>query len=372
MKICILLRSFERGGAEHQASITAAELRRRGHDVAVVVFRQAPAYAEVLDAAGIAPHVLAGSQIGLLVRFRSWVEEHQPDVIMSYLAGPNLLAATARLIRNRPSVVWGVRSTSLRLGDETRLGRAVYRLEPMLSRWCDAAIANSYAARLDARERGFNVDQFDVVPNGVDTDRWRPSDETRGALRARHGLPIDGFVIGRIGRVHPMKDLSTLFRSVARLNGDPRVIIAVVGGGNVEYVEKMRREASSLGVAGDVVWVGERSDLDSVYPAMDVVVSSSAYGEGFPNVIGEALSSGVPCIGTDVGDTASLIGDERFVVGPGNDVALSAAIRAMFEIGEEARRVLGQAGRDRIVETYSVPALGDQLEAVLSTVTRRR
>lgn len=376
MRICILLRSFTLGGSEHQAAITAAELTRRGHDVDVVVLHDGDAYADVLAGAGITPFVLPGGRATLPGHWVRRLWRQRPDVVLSYLAGPNLLAVAARLVRNRPLIVWGVRSTTLRLADETRLGGTVYRLEPRFTRWADVVVANSQQARRDAIARGLRNPHFEVVPNGVDCDRGPdrggPGPDRRAVCRAELGLPATGPVIGRVGRVHPMKDLPTLFRAVARLPAPTRPTIAVVGDGDPDYVGEMRGLARALGMADNVRWLGERSDLRRLYPALDLVVSSSAYGEGFPNVVAEAMAAGIVCVGTDVGDTATLIDDDRRVVPPEDAEALSTAVQRVLDLDDHTRRALGAAGQARVCDRFGIDALGRRLESILVDAVAER
>jgi glycosyltransferase involved in cell wall biosynthesis len=124
------------------------------------------------------------------------------------------------------------------------------------------------------------------------------------------------------------------------------------------------RLAHDLGVDRDVRWLGERDDLDVVFAAADASVSASL-SEGFPNVLGEAMASGVPCIGTDVGATAAIIGDPTWVVPPGDPAALAAAISAMAALGAAERAELGRQARERVVAEFSVEALGARLESLI-------
>ncbi len=366
MKIAVVVRAFTRGGAERQAAVTAAELARRGHDVEVLAFHPGSAYAEVLaDAPAPVPvHVLGGGRAGTPIALLGHLVRRRPDVLLAYLAGPNLASLVGRLPgTGRPLVVWGIRSTTLRGADETRLGRAVGRLEPWGSRAAHLAVANSTAGRDDAVARGFRV-PIAVVPNGIDVDRWAPRPDLRAEGRAQLGAGEDELVLVRVGRVHPMKDLPTMLRAVAAARTP--ALLAVVGSGDPDYERSMQALADELGVAARVRWLGDVDEPERWYAAADVAVSSSAYGEGFPNVIGEALASGVPCIGTDVGDTAWLIGDAGTVVPAEDAPALAAAIDELAALGPERRAELGRRGRRRVVDDFSVPALGDRLESLLA------
>ena len=372
-----MVRAFTRGGAERQAAVTAAELARRGHSVEVITFHGGASYADIL---ADAPEALPVFRLGdggrrtLPVAFWRTLRVSSPDVVLSYLAGPNLLALLGRCVRPRPLVVWGIRSTTLRGADETRLGQVVARVEPWLSRLADRAISNSEAGRIDAVDRGLRL-PIQVVPNGIDTDRWRPEPRRRAPARAELGVLDERSVVLWVGRVHPMKDLPTLLRAMASIvsagPGD-RPLLVVAGDGERAYVRSVQELAGTLRLAVDVRWLGDMDDLGGVYAAADVLVSSSAYGEGFSNVIGEAMACGLPCIGTDVGDTARLLGDATRVVPPGDHTALAESVTQFFALSDLERAAIGRDTRHRIVEDFSVNRLGERLEAMLSTELRRR
>src|SRR5262249_27075309 len=107
-----------------------------------------------------------------------------------------------------------------------------------------------------------------------------------------------------------------------------------------------------------------------VAAALDVAVSSSAFGEGFPNVIGEAMSCGVPCVVTDVGDSSFVVGDTGQVVAPRDSEALANALRGMLEMRESQRREMGLSARRRIVEKYSLDAIVRQYESLYQVVSK--
>ena len=101
----------------------------------------------------------------------------------------------------------------------------------------------------------------------------------------------------------------------------------------------------------------------------------SAWGEGFPNVLGEAMASGVPCIATDVGDCAWILGAAGAIVPPANAAALAAALRRLLELGPEGRGRLGAAGRSRVLERFAIGEIVQRYEELYAEIAehaRRR
>jgi glycosyltransferase involved in cell wall biosynthesis len=116
-------------------------------------------------------------------------------------------------------------------------------------------------------------------------------------------------------------------------------------------------------------WVrilGYRSDIECLLPGVDVLCLSSAFGEGFPNVLGEAMACGIPCVSTDVGDARRIIEDTGLIV-PGRDPAsLADAMIDLIDRGPAARAALGRAARERIEKTYSLPRIVERYIALYS------
>lgn len=369
MNVVCLIRSVDGGGAEWQAITLARKLCDLGHDVNVVVLHASAADPDL----GVPTVVVGRGSLGLVgvpARLTRAIRRIEPDVVLSYLAGPNVLAAVAKPFLRGTAVVWGLRATAVDLRHEVPLARIVHWVEPWLSRLSDRIIVNAERARDDAVARGFRPADLVVVPNGIDVDRFRPNDERRWSERARLGLTADDVVLARVGRLHPMKDLESALSALAELvPANPRVRLIVVGDGDQDYRGRLQRLAATLGVADHVEWLGRRDDLDLLYPAFDVVLSSSAYGEASPNVIGEAMACGVPCVVTDVGDSAALVADCGVVVSPRSAHALAAGIAELLDRRDDD---LGTRCRARIIEHYSAAALAERTVAAVQQVVESK
>ncbi|MHC5827541.1 MAG: glycosyltransferase, partial [Nostoc sp.] len=165
------------------------------------------------------------------------------------------------------------------------------------------------------------------------TERFQPNPEAGLQVRTEWRISKDTILIGLVGRLDPMKDHPTFLKAVALLCKEREDIRFVcVGMGSHEYAQELYQLAEELEVAEKVIWAGGRADMPDIYNALDINCSSSSYGEGFSNVIGEAMACGVPCVVTDVGDSAWIIGDTGIVVPPNNPEALKAGITSLINI----------------------------------------
>jgi glycosyltransferase involved in cell wall biosynthesis len=188
---------------------------------------------------------------------------------------------------------------------------------------------------------------------------FKPDGEAETKLRAEWGISEHTRLIGTVGRVDPMKDLPTFLEAAAIVAGKrDDVRFACVGAGPQSYVLELRQLANELGIGDLLLWTGARGDISAVYNALDVLVSSS-YGEGLPNVVGEAMACGVPCVVTDTGDSASLVGQSGIVVSPRNPEALAAGLISSLETDRDE---FGRKMRTRLVENFSVHQLAERTE----------
>jgi glycosyltransferase involved in cell wall biosynthesis len=264
-------------------------------------------------------------------------------------------ASLAQLGRAGPPVIWNVRHSLHDLQREKPLTRAVLRACAGMS-GAPAAIAfNAAASKAQYRAFGFRNDRMIVIENGFDTGRFRPRPEARALLEKNFGVSPDDLVIASIARPHPMKDPFTLIDAVGRLRRRgfaARLLLA--GEGYDDPPADIRAALDAAFPPGTAILSGHRADIADWLSGVDIFALSSAWGEGFPNVLGEALASGVPCVATDVGDSAAIVGEGGRIAPPGDPAAFSDALADLARLDREGRRRLGAAGRDRVIRHYAI------------------
>jgi glycosyltransferase involved in cell wall biosynthesis len=155
-----------------------------------------------------------------------------------------------------------------------------------------------------------------------------------------------------------MKDHQA-FLAAARIAAKERPdLVFVLAGTGTEPGSTIAVQAAALGLGDRVRLLGRRSDIPALFAAFDLVTLSSANGEGFSNVLGEAMACGTPCVATDVGDASIILGDSGVIVPPRSPEALAQAWLRMIALGPEKRRAIGHAARQRIVARYGIDAIG--------------
>lgn len=376
MKILFLARSLDGGGAERQLVTLAVGLRERGHEVAIAAFYSGGALEAQASNTGVAILPLGKrgrwDVVGFAWRLIKTLRAARPDILHGYLATANLLAILARPFLPGTRTVLGIRASDMALGHYDWLMRLIGRLEALFASPAELVIANSEAGRDHAVARGFPGDKMAVVPNGIDTQFFRPDPPAGARLRADLGIGSEVRLIGLVARLDPMKDHPTFLQAVAEfLKSGGRARFICVGDGPRAYRETLQTLGRELGIEANLSWAGARDDMPSVYNALDVLTLTSAFGEGFPNVLGEAMACGVPCVATDVGDVKRVLGEAGMVVPPGDPEALARAWVTMLRRFETKDDMLGQETRRRIVTHFSAEAMVTRTEALLAGLLDR-
>lgn len=374
MRITFLTRSLSYyGGAQRQLVILARGLQERGHSVTVAVFYSGSLLENELRQAGVEVRMLSkGGRWDLfsfLLRLVRLLHAQKPAVLHGYLGVPNILTVLLKPLLPRVGVVWGLRASNIDLERYDWLTRLLARVERRMSRFADLIIVNSYAGRNHAVSHGFSKEKMVVISNGIDTARFCPDPEARQRVRAEWGVSQDEKLIGVVGRLDPMKDHANFLKAAALLSQErDGVRYVCVGDGPVAYRQDLHALGRELGLTECLVWAGMREDTPAIYNALDILASSSC-GEGFPNVVGEAMACGVPCVVTDVGDSAWIVGETGIVVPPMNPKALAEGLRT--SLNGQHEQADPYSIRMRVTKQFSVQSLVLETERCLTSVARR-
>ncbi len=308
--------------------------------------------------------------VGPGMRLRLHLRRLRPQIIHSFLTPPNILAALFGR-RGVTRIVWGYRASDMDMKRYDWTHSATNRLERALASVPASIVANSNAGRLHALGRGYPVQTLRVIPNGIDTQRFRPNAVLRAETRALLGISAGTQLVGIAARLDPMKDHDTFLRAVA-IAGPQRepVRFVCVGGGSQSYEAALKERARTLGIAERVLWLGVRNDMPAIWNAIDVATLSSAFGEGFPNAVGEAMACGVPVVATTSGDSADIVGETGIAVPTRGPKALAQGWLTLLAEGDVARANRSAACRARIEQHYSLQAMVSSYSDLYSSLTR--
>ena len=370
MKIAFVIDKVNYGGAERQLVELLKGIDKTRFDISLIIFvKGGDLWGEIHQIAGVKVVCLHRKHrwdiFSVIIRLFKAIKSIRPNVIHGYMLGTNELCfILARLLNIK--VVWGIRNSNIDFLDFDWFTRLKFLIGTWMSRYVDLMIANSESGKNDHIVRGYSENNWRIIPNGINITRFYPNRPVGEEMRSEWGIKKDSVVIGIVGRIHPMKDHTTFLKAAAMFlkeRGDAFFIC--IGTGSDSYKRKLHDLENKLNISHRTIWTGTVDNMCRVYNVLDVLSSSSAYGEGFSNAIGEAMACGVLCVVTDVGDSGTVLGDAGFVIPPRNQMALVEGWKRILNLSEKERTNLSIFARNRIKNLYSLDNMVDKTVAAL-------
>lgn len=359
LRILHVITGLNLGGAETGLFRLAVADPEDSHTV--ISLTDEGTYGEALVAAGVPVHALGLSRRlpkpRALTRLFALVRAIDPDVVQTWMYHSDMLGGTVARLAGKKAIVWGIQNSTFDRATTPAARRLVARMCALVSRVVPARIVSvSHAGARIHLEAGYSRKKMTVIPNGYDVSRFAPSDLDRDRLRSEHGVPTETALLGMVARWDPQKDHATLLAALTRLNELDRSWHCWLVGTDMTHTNlALARMLERSGVQRRVSLLGPRSDMPAVMNALDIHLLSS-FTEGFPNVVAEAMACGTPCVVTDVGDSAWIVGDTGAVVPARDPARLAEAVAKM--IGQsrdnDAWRMRREAARDRIAANFGM------------------
>jgi glycosyltransferase involved in cell wall biosynthesis len=296
-----------------------------------------------------------------IVKLAQEIKKQAPDILQTWMYHSNLAGSIAGPLAGNIPVVWSIHHSSFTVRDKS-LTLFIVRLLSWMSHFSPKKIIScSEAASSIHLDIGYAANKFITIPNGIDTERFCPYETANIQFRQELGVNEDAFLIGNAARFHPQKDHMNLIEAAAIVLSQKNNVHFVLYGENITYENGVLEDAlRSRGLKQHFHLLGLRNDVPYITAALDLSVLSSAYGEAFPLVLGEAMASGVPCVATDIGDSAFLIGQTGKIVTPKNPQLLADAIIEFIQMDPLIRKNMGVTARQRILDHFSLGAIREQ------------
>jgi len=373
MRVAFVVSGLSTGGAEMMLYKLLRALPRQRVEPLVVTLGQVGRPAELIAQMQVSVIDLRLDADGLgvlprgLLHGRSALRNFRPDIVCGWMPHGNVAAWLLSRGLGLP-LVWNIRQT-LYLEGEKPTTRGVIRLARLLSRAPQRIIYVSRVAREQHRAMGYCSERDCVLPNGFDLDEHRRDPAQRARLRAELGASAATCIIGHLARYHPMKDQAGLIGAARRVVAEERdVLFALAGPGLDDGIASLLRLIREFRLEQHVRLLGETSCPQALLSAFDVFCLPSAWGEGFPNAVGEAMVCELPCVVTRVGDAPDLVGSTGLVVEPGDREALAQTLLQLVRSGHRGRSRLGTQARGRIAADFSLPDVAARYAAVFDEV----
>jgi glycosyltransferase involved in cell wall biosynthesis len=361
IRITHVITGLGTGGAEMVLYRLLSGLDHEQFSCRVVVLGGEGPLGELIADLGFAVSYL-GMKPGLpdlraIFRLSSWLRQNRPHLVQTWMYHSDLIGGLAAWLTRIP-VVWGIRNSDLSPGSTKKSTLWVVRICTLLSRFIPKKIVScSQQSRNVHVERGYAEDKFIVIPNGFDLTRFHPDDGARQSLRSELGLDDPVLLVGMVARYDPQKDHHNLIEAARLLQPHQPLVRFVLCGDGISWDnEELSGWINQAGLAAVFSLLGPRQDIPRIMAGLDILVSSS-FGEAFPNVLGEAMACGVPCVATDVGDSGLILGDTGRIVPPGNPNTLADALAGLLDLARSERTSLGQKARTRVQEQFSLQSM---------------
>lgn len=335
-KILHVITGLNNGGAE--GVLTRLCLNSHAFEHIVISLTDEGKYGPQLKAGGIKVYSLdmapARPSLRKLYQLIRVIKNEKPKVVQTWMYHSDLFGGIAAKIAGVENVFWGIRHSTLDKNNSKRLTRVIAKICSVLSYVIPRKIiCCAEKAREVHSKLGYQKEKLFVIPNGFDTDKFSPDVTGRETIRKALGIPLSMPLIGMVGRFAEQKDYKSLIDALAILKKSFSNFRCILVGTNVDNANPALVEWLELaGLEDHIVLAGPRTDIAQIMNAIDIHVLSSNGGEGFPNVVAEAMACGTPCVSTDVGDAKRIIGDTGKVCCIGHPGELSNSI--LFLVNE--------------------------------------
>jgi glycosyltransferase involved in cell wall biosynthesis len=359
MRVLYIITGLATGGAETMLLKLLERLDRERYTPMVISLTTTGEIGPRIAALGIPVQALGmtsglPSLFGFIRLFRQ-IRQLRPDIVHTWLYHADLLGGLAARLAGITAICWGIRSSNLDFDKTYWTTRAVRRVCALLSHVIPQRIfLNSETASRIHVSLGYAAEKMSVVPNGFDLSRFRPDDGARDRVRAGLDCPNDTLLVGMVSRFDPLKNHAGFFSAMAIVyRYMPQVHLVLAGKGVDRDNEELMQSIEGAGLLENTHLLGPRDDMPELMAALDVLACPS-HAEAFPNVIGEAMAAGVPCVATDVGDCAYIIGDTGQVVPAGDMAGFASGVAAMLGLSRAQRTALGEKARARVASHFEI------------------
>lgn len=375
IKILHLITSLDTGGAEKMLLKLLTHIDRYQFENKVIsliapgpVGDQIACLGVKVKTLGLARGVISPLGLVKLIKvIRNW----KPDILQTWLYHADLLGYLASRLTGVRNLIWNIRCTNIDLKAYSKLTTLTIKACAYFSSFPAAIIINSENARaFHIENMGYQNANILTIFNGFDLIEFKPDIGSKLKIKNELKIPEDRMCIGMVGRYDHMKAHDIFLKAAGIIHKIYPQVVYILAGKNINHDND--NLITMIGKSGigysSVRLLGEREDVPDLMNTFDIFCLSSL-GEGFPNVLGEAMACAVPCVATDVGHSSAIIGDTGIVVPPGDYQSLARGLLKMAGYSEKIRKDLGKKARQRIKVNYSLFEIVRQYENLYSAVS---
>lgn len=373
MRVVHIITGLDNGGAE--AVLYRLVTHDTSNESTVISLMNEGKYGPMLKDHGIQVICidLPKSRVTLTGLLKLWrtLKNLKPEIVQTWMYHADLIGGLAARLAGVKNVFWNIRHTNLTPGESSRATIFIARICAYLSRFIPQRIICCAQKSVEVHSAfGYNQEKMIVIGNGYQVDLFTPN-EPEG-LRLIDELNLNNkTVFGMVGRFDILKDHENLLDAFGLLkNNNIDLKILLIGKGLHSDNSQLSHWIQKNNLTDDVLLLGQRSDIPAIMNALDIHVLSSR-SEAFPNVLAEAMACGTPCVSTNVGDAALIVGDTGWVIPSRDPRALAGALlEAVNEMRSQPEKWSNRKFecRNRIKDHFSMDKMIDEYHHVWRSV----
>ena len=284
-------------------------------------------------------------------------EFYKPDIIQGWMYHGDFIASIVSILKGQKNLYWNIRHSSLEKKSilfypTFFLMKICALISHILPKKIICCSINSVKLH---QFHGYKRSKFFYLPNGVNTEKFKPNHNLKRKVRDDLSVKDNIFLFGMVARYHDQKDHKNLLKALNLLSLSNNNFKFLLIGKNLDTSNNEICDLiKKYNLIKNVILLGEREDINSLMCSIDCHVLSSAYGEAFPNVIAEAMASGIPCIATNVGDSKYIVGETGWIVNPRDPKELFQSMHKVMNLNKEEISRLGKSARKKVITEYSL------------------
>jgi glycosyltransferase involved in cell wall biosynthesis len=374
-RLLVISTGLALGGAELMLLRLLRALRPQGFTPEVIALTPRGALKDEFIAAGI-PVTELNFKGGIAEGARSLfqltrlIRRRQPELIQTWMYHANLIGGILARLFSAAPCVWSIRHSTTDRRTTSLSTRLVVKAGATLSGVAPTAIISCSQEAIDVHaSMGYCRSKMAYIPNGFDAELYRPDGDARKAVRDEFSIPSSAPLVGMFGRYHPQKNFAGFCEVAERiLSRHPETFFIAAGTDVTASNQGLAQMIEQHRIGAHLRLVGPRRDMPRLLASLDALVSTSLYGEAFPNVIAEAMLCGVPCVGFNVGDTKSIISDAGYTIPLGDIEMMTDKLSLIIAAPPYQPHFAPLAVRRSVAERFSIEAVAKQYAALYSAL----
>lgn len=367
IKVTHIIAGLNQGGAEMMLYKVLKYSDRNKYNIQVISMMDHGSLKEKILELGIPVdtlHIKRG-EISIIALCKAIKLCKESDILQTWMYHADFLGFLISIFL-RKKVIWGIHHANLEKGKNKRTTLSIAKINSFFSRWVDCIVSCSYKAEGVHIKYGYDKSKFIVIPNGFEIDRFYPITNARNILEKEFPILKGKVLFSLVARYDILKDHRNCIKALNIVQKKFSNFILLLCGTDMD---KNNKELLSTiyenNLQEKILLLGKREDIPLIMSATDIYISSSS-GEAFPNVIGEAMACGTPCVVTDVGDSAYMVGETGKVVERQNSIQLAEAI--LNFLNDNEYKEISQKCRERIIENFEIKNITRKYNSLWETV----